>query len=314
MLWSVCSGPRWQSMHLALRVKGLEPTRIVCPRLFVICGFLSRPISVDGWPGASAAVRLAPAKMSNPNSSSGPNPSYSGVVGSSGIKVTRSPARAVQQSVVHQIGHQRREQNRLVPRLADAVPGQRIGVKKSVSRRVIGDGERFIRLHRQPEEEAEVGLHLRELVGVGRRSRAGGDGEAYPSNGSQPAGVGAVRSVRCKPRGAIEMLLPLDQSSARKASLDQLRVGDAESGIAGESPCRWLEKGPSTLSVGVHQLVGQGRHAGWSSFLPILAQLRPANDISKSLRGGPTAWEARLENLIRTGCSPSSGAHDEGQA
>ena len=45
MLWSVCSGPRWQSMHLALRVKGLEPTRIVCPTVFVISGFLFRPDS-----------------------------------------------------------------------------------------------------------------------------------------------------------------------------------------------------------------------------------------------------------------------------
>ena len=32
MLWSVCSGPRWQSMHLALRVNGFEPTRICTGR------------------------------------------------------------------------------------------------------------------------------------------------------------------------------------------------------------------------------------------------------------------------------------------
>ena len=38
-----------------------------------------------------------------------------------------------------------------------------------------------------------------------------------------------------------------------------------------------------------------------SSFLPILAQLRPSKDISKLLSGGPTAWEARLENLILRG-------------
>ena len=43
MLWSVCSGPRWQSMHFALRVKGLEPTLIDCPMEFLMSGFLSRP-------------------------------------------------------------------------------------------------------------------------------------------------------------------------------------------------------------------------------------------------------------------------------
>src|ERR687887_34945 len=40
-----------------------------------------------------------------------------------------------------------------------------------------------------------------------------------------------------------------------------------------------------------------------SIFLPTLANVRLANDISKSLRGGPTAWDARLELGILTASS-----------
>src|SRR3989304_5073472 len=69
----------------------------------------------------------------------------------------------------------------------------------------------------------------------------------------------------------------------------------------------WLEKGPSTLSSVATSWLARGVTAGWSSFLPILGQLRPRNDISKSLSGGPTAWEARLENLALTGCAAIDG-------
>ena len=70
----------------------------------------------------------------------------------------------------------------------------------------------------------------------------------------------------------------------------------------------WLENGPSRLSLVATNWFASGTTAlarfvpaaaarrcrvldgpvsPWSSFLPILAQLRPANDISKSLSGGP---------------------------
>ena len=65
-----------------------------------------------------------------------------------------------------------------------------------------------------------------------------------------------------------------------------------------------FENGPSTLSSGATIWLARGITPAWSSFSPILAQLRPSNPISKLLSGGPTAWEARLENLILTGTSP----------
>ena len=79
-------------MHLALRVNGLDPTRIVCPTEFVIAGFLLRPDRGSmALSAGSAAVRLAPANRSKPKSSSGPNASYHGVLGSSGTRVTSAP-------------------------------------------------------------------------------------------------------------------------------------------------------------------------------------------------------------------------------
>ena len=60
--------------------------------------------------------------------------------------------------------------------------------------------------------------------------------------------------------------------------------------------------------VGVTSWLASGVTSACSSFLPILGQLRPANDISKSLSGGPTACDARLENLILTGCSGDCGS------
>ena len=73
-------------------------------------------------------------------------------------------------------------------------------------------------------------------------------------------------------------------------------------------PSRLSSVATSWLASGVTRYVTPACVRSCSSFLPIFAQLRPANDISKSLRGGPTDWEARLENVILTGCAAFSGS------
>src|SRR6266852_7399931 len=52
------------------------------------------------------------------------------------------------------------------------------------------------------------------------------------------------------------------------------------------------------LSVGSTNWLAWGVTPDCSSFLPILAQLRPLNDISNWLSAGPFAREPRLENLM----------------
>src|SRR5919198_999419 len=80
---------------------------------------------------------------------------------------------------------------------------------------------------------------------------------------------------------------------------DQLpeRSAGARAAHAGDAPL-WLEYGPRMLSVGSTSWLASGVTLAWSSFFPILAQLRPAKDISNSLRAGPVANEARLANLM----------------
>src|SRR5574341_1617689 len=60
--------------------------------------------------------------------------------------------------------------------------------------------------------------------------------------------------------------------------------------------------GPSTLSFGWTLCLPSGTILELSSFLPISGKLRPANDISNGLPGGPTAWEARLDSGMRMRC------------
>src|SRR2546426_7056479 len=62
------------------------------------------------------------------------------------------------------------------------------------------------------------------------------------------------------------------------------------------------ESGPSTLSFGSTSCRPRGVRL--SSLRPTIGKGRLKNDISKSLVGGPTAWDARLELGIRTvtGC------------
>jgi len=52
------------------------------------------------------------------------------------------------------------------------------------------------------------------------------------------------------------------------------------------------------LSVGSTSWLARGVTPACNSFLPILAQLRPSNDISNLLRAGPFASEAMLVNLM----------------
>src|SRR6266404_308019 len=60
----------------------------------------------------------------------------------------------------------------------------------------------------------------------------------------------------------------------------------------------WLEYGPRMLSSVATNWLASGVTPACSSFLPILAQLRPSNDISNLLSAGPLASEAMLENLM----------------
>src|SRR5437763_839193 len=60
----------------------------------------------------------------------------------------------------------------------------------------------------------------------------------------------------------------------------------------------WFEYGPITLSVGSTNWLASGVTPACNSFLPILAQLRPSNDISNLLSPGPFASDAMLVNLI----------------
>src|SRR5262245_32469928 len=62
------------------------------------------------------------------------------------------------------------------------------------------------------------------------------------------------------------------------------------------------DSGPSTLSFG--STTCNPRGVRLSSLRPTIGKGRLKNDISRSLVGGPTAWDARLELGIRTvtGC------------
>src|SRR6266508_1912633 len=82
-------------------------------------------------------------------------------------------------------------------------------------------------------------------------------------------------------------------------------------GLSVTLPCALtveLESSPSTLSFGCTFCLLSGTSG--SSFLPVFAnslrpmfeKVRPAKDISKSLPGGPTAWDARLDMGMRTRC------------
>src|SRR5690348_10382197 len=68
----------------------------------------------------------------------------------------------------------------------------------------------------------------------------------------------------------------------------------------------WLEYGPSRLSVESTNWLARGVTPACSSFLPILDQLRPSNDISNLLSAGPFASDAMLVNLMscRVAVSP----------
>src|SRR5689334_8565178 len=69
-------------------------------------------------------------------------------------------------------------------------------------------------------------------------------------------------------------------------------------GRAAQADPFWLEYGPSRPSVGSTSWLASGVTPACSSFLPILAQLRPLYDISNLLSAGPLASDAMLENLI----------------
>src|SRR5881394_146812 len=69
-------------------------------------------------------------------------------------------------------------------------------------------------------------------------------------------------------------------------------------GRAAQADPLWLEYRPMMLSVGSTNWLASGVTPAWSSFLPILAQLRPSNDISNLLSAGPLVKAPRLENLM----------------
>src|ERR1041384_4973191 len=77
-------------------------------------------------------------------------------------------------------------------------------------------------------------------------------------------------------------------------------------GSAAQPDPFWFEYGPRMLSVASTSWLASGVTPVCSSFLPILAQLRPSNDISNLLSPGPLASDARLENLMscRVAVSP----------
>ena len=188
----------------------------------------------------------------------------------SGDQVDVGTRRAVQLSVVDQVADQRGVQDRLVPRLADTATGVGIYVEEIVDRRLIGNQQRLVGLGRQPEQHAEVRLHLCELECIVRIRRAVGHGENEPIErvtiGRSQHTIHRRRRANCG--SAIEVAVAPVPELPPEGEPDQIRVRDAKSRFAdcsrttesGTDRAALVGEGPEPAVSDVHQLVRQRRH------------------------------------------------------